>query len=385
MALAMMLLASAGLLIRSFAQLQRVNPGFEVGDALTFRIALPAQAYKDESLRVAFFGRLDDRLRALPGVRSTGATLGLPLNGTQINISFEVKNRLPLPPAQQPAMEMRAVTAGYLRAMGIPVVRGRGIEAGDTAESSRVVVITQSAATKYFPNEDPIGQWITLGWHRPEGEPKAGGEIVGVAGDVKSFGLAKDAAPEIYLAYPQLPVSAMDVLVRTSVPPMSLRPAVEAVVHELDPDIPVARLRTLEDVVARSISQPRFYMLLLGLFAAMAVLLAALGIFGVMSYAVAQRSREIGIRMALGAHSSSVMSMILRNAALLAGCGIVLGLVGALALSRTLSGFLFNLSPSDPVTLGGVAILLTGVALLASFLPARQATRVDPLITLRSE
>ncbi len=385
MALAMMLLAGAGLLLKSYAQLQNVDPGFKVGDALTFRIALPGQAYKDESLRVSFFDRLRERLKALPGVQAAAATLGLPLSGTQVNISFEVSNRPPLPPAQQPAMEMRSVTAGYFQAMGIPIILGRGIEASDTAESAPVVVITQSAAKKYFPNENPIGQSITMGWRRPEGKPKAGGEIVGVVGDVKTFGLAKAVTPEIYLAYPQLPVGSMDVLVRTSVPPLTLRTSVESVVHELDKDIPVARLRTLGDVVSRSISQPRFYMLLLGLFAATAMLLAALGIFGVMSYAVTQRSREIGIRMALGARGAEVMSMILRNAAVLVVSGILLGLAGALALSKSLSGLLFNLTPTDPMTLGGVAVLLAGVALLASVLPARDATRVDPLITLRSE
>ena len=385
MALAMMLLAGAGLLLRSFAQLQQVNPGFEVKDALTFRIALPAEAYKDESRRVAFFDRLLERVSALPGVRASAATLGLPLNGTQINISFQVKNRPELPASQQPAMEMRAATPAYFKAMGIPVVRGRGIEPGDVAGAAQVVVLSQSAVKKYFPNQNPIGQWITLGWRRPEGQPKAGGEVVGVVGDVKSFGLARDAVPEIYLPYAQLPVGSMDVVVRASVPPLSLGPAVEKAVHELDPDIPVARLRSLEDVVSRSISQPRFYMLLLGLFASMAVLLAALGIFGVISYAVTQRSREIGIRMALGAHPGSVMRLVLSNAAVLILSGIGLGLAGALALSRSLSGLLFNLSPTDPSTLAGVALLLSAVALLASYLPARQATRVDPLLTLRSE
>lgn len=385
MALAMMLLAGAGLLLRSFARLQDVDPGFKVGDALTFRISLPAEAYKDESLRVAFFDRLTERLKALPGVQSAAATLALPLTGTQINISFEVRDRPPLPPAQQPAMEMRSVTAGYFQAMGIPIIRGRGIEAVDRPESPQAVVITQSAAKKYFANEDPIGRWIALGWRRPEGKPKAGGEIVGVVGDVKTFGLAKAVAPEIYLAYPQLPVGSMDVLMRTSVPPLTLRTSVESVVHELDKDLPVARLRTFEDVVSRSISQPRFYMVLLGLFAATAMLLAALGIFGVMSYAVTQRSREIGIRMALGAPGAEVMSMILRNAAALVVSGIVLGLGGAVAVSRTLSGLLFNLSPTDPATLGEVAFLLAAVAFLASVLPARAATRVDPLITLKSE
>ncbi len=385
MALAMMLLAGAGLLLRSFAQLQQVKPGFDVENALTFRIALPAQAYKDETLRVAFFDRLLERLNGLPGATAAAAIVGLPLNGTQINISFEVANRPPLPPAQQPSMEMRPATPGYFKAMGIPLIRGRGIEIGDNARSASVVVLTEAAVRKYFPGEDPIGQRITLGWRRPDGLPKAGGEVVGVVADVKSFGLAKDVVPEIYVPYAQLPVGSMDVLLRTSVPPLTLGPAVESAVRELNPEIPVARLRTLEDLVARSISQPRFYMLLLGLFASMAVLLAALGIFGVMSYAVTQRSREIGIRMALGARPANVMRMVMKNAGTLIIAGIVTGLVGAVALSRFLSGLLFNLSPTDPATLGGVALTLIAVALLASYLPARQATRVDPLLTLRSE
>jgi putative ABC transport system permease protein len=290
-----------------------------------------------------------------------------------------------LPPAQQPSMELRPATPGYFKAMGIPVIRGRGIEVGDTARSTPVAVITESAVRKYFPGEDPIGQRITLGWRRPDGMPKAGGEVVGIVADVKSSGLARDVVPEIYVPFAQLPVGSMDIVLRTSVPPLSLGPAVESVVSELDPELPVARLRTLEDVVARSISQPRFYMLLLGLFASTAVLLAALGIFGVMSYAVAQRSREIGIRMALGAQPASVMRMVMRNAGLLIVAGIATGLAGAVALSRFLGGLLFNLSPTDPTTLGAVALTLVAVALLASYLPARQATRVDPLLALRSE
>ena len=385
MALAMMLLAGAGLLLRSFAQLQEVKPGFEVGEALTFRIGLPAESYQDESRRVAFFSRLLERLSALPGAKTAAATLGLPLNGTQMNISFEIDGAPELPAAQQPSMEMRAATPSYFSAMGIPVLRGRGFEAGDIAGSPQVVVITQSAARKYFKDENPIGQRITLGWRRPAGQPKAGGEVVGVVGDVKTMGLARDVVPEIYLPYAQLPLNSMDVVVRTSVPPLTLGPAAEAVVRELDPDIPVARLKSLEDLVSRSISQPRFYMLLLGLFASMAVLLAALGIFGVMSYAVTQRSREIGIRMAMGAPEGSVLRMVLGHAAVLIVTGIGIGLMGALALSRSLSGLLFNLSPTDPRTLGAVAVTLAGVALLASYLPARQAAKVDPLVALRSE
>src|SRR5207237_5809899 len=204
-------------------------------------------------------------------------------------------------------------------------------------------------------------------------------------GDVKDHGLAEENPPEIYLPYPQRTVQAMDVVLRTSVPPRSLLPAAEAVVRDLDPELPVARVATLDEVVARSISEPRFYMVLLGSFAGLALFLAALGLFGVMSYAVVQRSREIGIRVALGAHPHDVLGMVLRHAMTLALAGVVGGLLGALALSRLLGRLLFELSPTDPGTLAGVALLLSLVALAASYLPARRATRVDPLIALRSE
>jgi putative ABC transport system permease protein len=215
--------------------------------------------------------------------------------------------------------------------------------------------------------------------------PPAGGEVVGVVGDVKEAGLAEENPPEIYLAYAQLPVSSMDVLLRTAVGPMTLAPAAATVVHSLDPELPIARLHTLDDIVARSVSEPRFYVVLLGAFAGTALFLAALGIFGVMSYAVVQRSREIGIRVALGAHPAHLRRMVLGQALLLAVAGVGLGLLGSLGLSRVIAGLLFDLSPTDPATLAGVALLLTAVALLASYLPARRATRVDPLIALRSE
>jgi putative ABC transport system permease protein len=224
-----------------------------------------------------------------------------------------------------------------------------------------------------------------VGWRRPDGKPPAGGTVVGVVGDVKEAGLSEENPPEIYLAYAQLPVSSMDVMLRTAVGPMTLAPAAARVVHGLDPELPLARTRTLDDIVARSISEPRFYVVLLGAFAGTALFLAALGIFGVMSYAVVQRSREIGIRVALGAHPAHLRRMVLGQAFLLAVAGVGLGLLGSFGLSRAIAGLLFDLSPTDPATLAGVAVLLTAVALLASYLPARRATRVDPLIALRSE
>ena len=385
MALAMVLLAGAGLLLRSFERLRHVPPGFRTDSALTFRISLPESAYKEDAPRVGFYRELLAQLSALPGVRSAGAVMGLPLSGAHFNLSFAVKGRPPIPPAQQPTLEVRVATPDYFRTMGIPILQGRGLTAADDARSPQVAVISQSAARRHFGNEDPLGKFIVLGWGSGPGTARAGGEVVGIVGDVKEKGLAEDVPPEIYLPYAQRPVQSMDVVLRSSVSPRSLLPAAEAVLRGLDPEIPLARPATLDEVLARSISEPRFYMLLLGTFAFLAVFLAALGIFGVMSYAVVQRSREIGIRVALGAHPCDVLRMVLRHALVLAVVGVSAGLAGALALSRVIGSLLFELSPTDPATLGAVAVLLTAVALLASWLPARRATRVDPLIALRSE
>jgi putative ABC transport system permease protein len=385
MALAMMLLAGAGLLARSFMQLQNVKPGFDTGKALTFTLALPDSAYGTDARRAAFFAELIPRLEALPGAGPAGATLGLPLNRRRFNISFEIRDNPPLPPAQQPSMEMRPVTDGYFKALGIPIVKGRAFNTGDTSTAPQVVIISEAAARKFFPTEDPIGRWITLGYGRGEGPRKPGGEIVGIAADVRDQGLAFDFWPEIYLPHAQLPIGTMDVLLRTQGDPLGLAKAAERVVRELDKEIPISRVRSFDALVAASISQPRFYALLLGLFATVAVSLAALGIFGVMSYSVTQRSREIGVRLALGANPAAVRMMVLRQAMALALAGVAGGLVGALALSKTMGSLLFQLSPTDPATLAAVAGLLSAIALAASYLPARQATRVDPLVALRSE
>lgn len=385
MALAMMLLAGAGLLARSFARLQSVEPGFDTSRALTFNLSLPEMAYATEESRVAFFDRLIPRLEALPGAGPAAATLGLPLNRTRFSFSLEIRDTPPLSADQRPSMEMRPVTAGYFKAMGIPMVRGRAFRASDAMSSPQVAIISEAAARRHFPNQDPIGRFITLGYGREEGKPRPGGEIVGVAADVKDRGLAQDASAQVYLPFAQLPVSSMDVLIRTQGDPMTLAKSVEAVVHELDRELPLGRVRSLDTLMAASVSQPRFYALLLGFFAVAAVSLAALGIFGVMSYSVVQRSREIGVRLALGANAATVRMMILRQAMTLALAGVLGGVLGALAFSKTIGGLLFQLSPTDPSTLAVVAALLSAVAFLASFLPAHQATRVDPLITLRSQ
>jgi putative ABC transport system permease protein len=384
MALAVMLLAGAGLLIRSFARLQAVDPGFKPEQTLSFELTLPDSRYKEDPKRIAFFDQLLPRLQALPGVRSVGTVMGLPLSGMNFNISFEVAGRPPVPPADQPAMEVRVASPDYFSTVGIPLKRGRFYTSDDREGAPQVVVISDSAARQYFTNEDPIGKSIKLGWGKG-GPARAGGRIVGVVGDVKDSGLDEANPPEIYLPLRQWPVSQMAVVVRTTTPPGMLTETVRTEVHAVDPNLPLSNVRTLDEIVAKSISQPRFYMTLLAIFAGVALALAGIGIFGVLSYAVAQRTREIGIRMALGARESNVVSLVVRQAMTLALVGVGLGTVAALLLSQTMTRMLFSVKPTDPITFGAVAAVLIGVALLASYMPARRATRVDPIVALRAE
>jgi putative ABC transport system permease protein len=383
MALAVTLLAGAGLLLRSFSQLSRVDPGFQSDKVLTFALSLPSGRYADDGARTVFYRRALETLGALPGVQSAAATIAVPLRGFGFNFSFVVEGRPEVPPAQQPTLETRVVTASYFRTLGIPVVAGRGFADTDDASSPRVVVISREAARRHFPGQDPIGQRIRLGWGPPT--DSVGGTVVGVVGDVKEAGLDADHPAEVYLSYAQKPITGMDVVLRTSVPPLTLAPAVRAAVHDLDSDLPVARLETLSRIVATSIAQPRFYTGLLTAFAGTALVLAALGLFGVISVGVSQRTREIGVRMALGARSGDVLRLVLREAATLALVGIAVGLAAALALSRTLSTLLFNLSPTDPWVFTAAPLVLLSTAVVAAWLPARRAAQVDPIEALRSE
>jgi predicted permease len=385
MALAVMLLAGAGLLIRSFSKLIAVDPGFRTESALTFELSLPDGRYGEEPRQIAFFDQLMPRLQAIPGVQSAGAALSLPLTGTSVVLSFEIGGRPPVPPSQQPAIQVRVATPDYFTALGIPLRRGRVFTDLDRDGTPPVVVLTESAVKQYFPDEDPIGKRITLGWGRGPGRPRAGGEVVGIVGDVKDAGLNEADPPQIFLPYRQLPIQIMSVVLRTTIPPSSVAGAVRREVHAIDPNLPVGNVRTLDDVVARSISPQRFYMTLLSAFAAVALALAAIGIFGVLSYTVAQRTREIGIRMALGARERSVLHLVVRHAMGLAAAGIALGTAAALFLSKTMTTLLFATSPRDGLTFGLVAVLLGGVALLASYVPARRAARVDPIVALRAD
>jgi putative ABC transport system permease protein len=385
MAMAVMLLAGAGLLMRSFVRLQSVNPGFTPAQTLSFELSLPDARYEEEPRQVAFFEALLPRLRALPGVRAAEAVMVLPLTGANFNISFQIGGRPPVPSALQPTLQVRIATPGYFSELGIPLKRGRGFSDDDRAGTPPVVLLTESAAQKFFPHEEAIGKTINLGWGRGPGKPKAGGEVVGIVGDVKDAGLNEPIAPQVYLPYRQWPVQSMSVVVKTTTPPESLVAAVRREVHAIDPNLPVSNVGSLEKIIAESISQPRFYMLLLGIFASVALLLAAIGIFGVLSYAVSQRTREIGIRMALGAPARTVIRLIVRQAMVLVASGVAAGTIAALFVSQTMTKMLFSVTPTDPATFGAVAALLVAVALFASYLPARRATRVDPIVALRAE
>ena len=385
-ALAVTLLAGAGLLIRSFARLAAVDPGFQVDPALTFEISLPDARYKEDAQKIAFFDQLLPRLEAIPGVQKAAGVISLPLSGTSIVLSFEVEGRPPVPPAQQPAMQVRIATAGYFETIGIPLEKGRYFTGADRVGTPQVALITEAAAKQYFPNEDPIGKKIRLGWGRAGTEARAGGEVVGIIGDIKDAGLDEPDPPQIYLPYEQWPVGSMSVLVATAVPPHNVSDPVRRAVYSLDGNLPVGNVRTLEELVTRSISQPRFYMMLLTAFAAVALVLAAIGIFGVLSYAVAQRTREIGIRMALGAQHGTVLRLVVREAMLTVSGGVVIGLVAAFLLTEWLvTQLLFETSPHDPATFALVACVLGVVSLLAAYVPGRRATRVDPIVALRAE
>ena len=382
MALAVMLLVGAGLLIRSFVALTAVDPGFRPEGAVAISVSLQGGAYRDVARRREFFATLSERLEALPGVSGVGGTSGLPLAGGADMLGFRIENREP-PPNEVLEIRAHRVTPGYFRVVGVPLRRGRMLTAQDREGAPRVVVINEAAAQRWFPDDDPIGKRLVIG------DPI---EIVGIVGDVKQRSLARDVEPEIYAPYAQWPDRTMQMVVRSSCPakagecdPLALSAAIRRELRALDQNLPLGELTPLESVVRESVAQPRFFTALLGLFAAVALALAAIGIFGVMSYAVAQRTREIGVRVALGARPREVVRMIVRRALALAAAGVVLGLIGAAALTRVMESLLFGVRPTDPLAFAAAVLVLTATAGLASYVPARRAAAVDPIVALRAE
>lgn len=376
-------------MLQSFIRLQRVNPGFNPARVLTFEMRLPQTRFAEDHQRAMFVDGVVERLRALPAISFVGATTGLPLEPSSGNYSYEVVGRPPLEPGKWETADMCSITSDYLRAMQIPLRSGRPFDARDTKDSPPVCLINQTLADRHFPNEDPIGKRILTGQNGFEAE------IVGVVQDVRFRALDSASQPKklralfeagIYVPYEQLhSMDTVYIVMRTMGEPMALASTVRSVVREFDNDQPVAKLRTMETVLSSSIAQPRFRTLLIGLFAALAVMLAAIGIYGVISYNVTQRTHEFGIRMALGAQTRDVLVLVLRQGMTLVALGIFVGLAGAFALAHVLQSLLFEVKPTDPITFIIIPLLLGGVAFLACWQPARRATRVDPIAALRYE
>jgi putative ABC transport system permease protein len=385
MALAMVLAVGAGLLIRSFQALTSVNPGFDGSGALTFQMSLPTARYPQESDVMGFHERMHQELAALPGVEKVAVMYGLPpvrdLNANDTR--FEgIEPTQDGPP--QNVDFYQAVSADYLDAMGIPLVRGRGFLPSDTRDAVPVALVNERLAEVFYPGQDPIGRRIRTCC----GDQIPWAEIVGVVANVKQAGLDKPAGTELYFHYPQAPatwtlIRTMNVVVRTSGAPEAIAPTVRQTMARLDPTLPLAGLRSMDAVLSGARARPRFLTTVLGGFAALALALAAIGTYGVMSYSVAQRSREVGIRMALGAESTTVLGLVLRQGLAVTGSGIVIGMVGAFGLSGVLQSLLFEVAPRDWVTFLAVPALLALTSLLALWIPARRATRVNPVEVLR--
>jgi len=374
-ALAVMLLIAAGLLIRSLVALQNVDPGFDPNNVLTMRIDLPRQKYDTPEKTSNFFEQLETRVAGLPGVEAVGLITELPLSGQPSDMPFTVEGR-PVVASNQPfGADSRRVNQNYFSAMRIPLRRGRNFTGQEVRQSDKVIVVSQQLVDTVFPNEEPLGKRLVTGVGN---EPY---EIIGIVGDICHRALQAQPLPAMYM--PSHEPSWMNLVIRTQGDPLSLVGGVRKEVNALDPDQPIAAIRPMTEWVAMSVAGARYRTTLLGLFALLAMILAATGIYGVMSYSVAQRTHEIGVRMALGARIGDVLKLVLRRAMLLAFVGIGIGIVGAVALTRYLGTLLFGVKPIDIITFVGVAVLLALVVLVACLFPARRAAKIDPLQSLR--
>jgi putative ABC transport system permease protein len=378
-ALSLMLLIGAGLLIKSFLRLQQMNLGFNPESVLAVNLELPDSTYPEDHQRTAFFQEALVRLESVPGVRSAGATTGLPLTLSVSGSDFRIEGHPEPEAGKEMIIQTRSVSPGYFSTLGIPLLTGRDFSDRDKSGAPEAAIINADLARIYFSNEDPINKRITF----DDGESWI--SIVGVVGDVKQLGLDSDAKPEVYFPFLQAASPSMSLVVRTVSSPLSAFAAVKSQIQGIDKNLPIDDAKTMEQLLAESTSGRRFNTLLLTLFAVVAVMLALVGIYGVMSYTVTQRTHEIGIRMAIGAQPRDVVRLVVGQGMLLSIIGVVLGLLGAFALTRLMTTMLFGVEPTDPLTFISLALLLIGVGLVACYLPGRRATKVDPLVALRSE
>ncbi len=382
-ALSLVLLVSAGLLIESIKHLTQVSPGFDPHGVLTADVSFPrkpSSEKEDDQAPARFLAEAEQRIGSLPGVQSVGTISDLPVTGnSSVNGDFNVEGRPPYNPGEAPVAEFRLVTPNYFLAIGIPLLKGRALTERDNENAPQTIVINQALADRIFGDEDPIGKRLLALDEKPH-------EIVGIAGNARQWGLDRPADPEIYFPFSQINFTSESTLVvRTASDPAGLLDAVRNAVRDASSDAPVFRVKTMMDVMATSTAQQRFNMILMTVFATVALVMAAIGLYGVISYSVTQRVHEIGIRMALGASTSDVVKLIVGQGMVLASAGVLIGLGAAFALTRLLSSLLFGISPTDPITFAVISLILTGVALVACFVPARRATRVDPMIALRYE
>ena len=376
-ALSLLLLIAAGLLLRSFQQLLRVDPGFDSHSVLAMSLSLPTVKYAKPEQQIAFFDELLRRVNTLPGVRNTAISATLPFTVKRITPMLP-EGQPSVPLSQRPFIDIEAVSPQWFTTMHVRLRSGRVFTEADNAQAPKVVVVNESFARRFWPNENPVGKHVLVG------RATQPAEVVGVAADVRNKGLAQDTQTQIYVPFPQLPWGNMNLLVRTAVPPLSMTSQVRAQIAGLDPEQPVTGIQTIDDLMDDSRAQPRFTMLLLGGFAMLALVLAAVGIYGVLAYSVAGRRRELGIRMALGAEQSRIVTMVLREGLTLACSGIMIGLLAALVLTRIMSALLYRTGSRDIATFVLVPLVFLAIAMLASYLPARRATQVNPVETLRS-
>ena len=381
-AMSLVLLVGAGLMIQSFLRLQRVNIGLNPKNVLTATMIAPRAKYKEDAQRAALIKQIVERVKSLPGVESASATGTLPLNGSTWGRGITVEGYPVAPAGQTPSVQHTVVTPGYFRTMGITLLAGRDFTDSDTANGPDITIIDERLAKQYWPNQNPIGKRVRFG---PPEDNEPWHTIVGVVSAVRHQRMQEETDPSVYMPHQKVPTSGMTIVARTSSNPRDFTRAIRNEVAQIDRDLPVSEVATMEEVVAESIWQPRLYAMLFAVFAGGALLLALIGIYGVMAFLVQSRTHEIGIRMALGASARDVFRLVVGRGMKLTAVGVVIGVGGAIALTRLMHSLLFNTSATDPFTFILISALLAVAAFLACYLPARRAAKTDPLIALRYE